>query len=400
MQTVQFQQQKTPSVTFAVSEVKRATEPLPESEYADALAVGLAQDGTVAKLEAYSRDTKRLVSLEETPANAFLHAFNLAFDEHRPIVLSPDMIWLVIAQGVALHINGNAEAMRGRFAAHEGKANITVRRDEFVRGFAGNSWEGVFAEFSEQIRTHVGERSHSLVARRFSTTGVVERAAFEVTLMDAFQSYFNYDLVTLCGIPQITLEGTPDDWQSIREGAEALADYELGWWTKHLLPVLDQFVAASRGDADLSFWRDIYKIDDDSGGPHITGSIVNLFPYIVHALPPRSEIEAMRAIYQNEQGLSPANAQKKIDKMYNGCGKTRRNPHLGWRPEFSEMPMCGITSNLVPSGLATAPFTWTYLGTKLPMQFVAGFVGVAQDRETLALRPEIGWAVRDAPAIV
>jgi hypothetical protein len=30
------------------------------------------------------------------------------------------------------------------------------------------------------------------------------------------------------------------------------------------------------------------------------------------------------------------------------------------------------------------------------MEFLGCSVGVAQDSETLALRPEIGWAVRDA----
>jgi hypothetical protein len=29
------------------------------------------------------------------------------------------------------------------------------------------------------------------------------------------------------------------------------------------------------------------------------------------------------------------------------------------------------------------------------MQFLAGFVGIKQDEESLALRPEIGWAVRE-----
>jgi len=29
------------------------------------------------------------------------------------------------------------------------------------------------------------------------------------------------------------------------------------------------------------------------------------------------------------------------------------------------------------------------------MEFLAGFVGVKQDKETLELRPEIGWAIRD-----
>jgi hypothetical protein len=32
------------------------------------------------------------------------------------------------------------------------------------------------------------------------------------------------------------------------------------------------------------------------------------------------------------------------------------------------------------------------------LEFLGGFVGVAQDQETLTLRPEIGWAVREAPA--
>ena len=30
------------------------------------------------------------------------------------------------------------------------------------------------------------------------------------------------------------------------------------------------------------------------------------------------------------------------------------------------------------------------------MEFLGGFVGVGQDEETLAVRPEIGWAVREA----
>jgi hypothetical protein len=31
------------------------------------------------------------------------------------------------------------------------------------------------------------------------------------------------------------------------------------------------------------------------------------------------------------------------------------------------------------------------------MQFLAGYVGIFQDLQTLALQPEIGWIVRDNP---
>jgi Domain of unknown function (DUF4419) len=55
-----------------------------------------------------------------------------------------------------------------------------------------------------------------------------------------------------------------------------------------------------------------------------------------------------------------------------------------------------------PSGLAKAPFTWEEQDGRgnarhrWNMEFLGGFVGVAQDARSLCLRPEIGWAVREA----
>jgi hypothetical protein len=56
----------------------------------------------------------------------------------------------------------------------------------------------------------------------------------------------------------------------------------------------------------------------------------------------------------------------------------------------------GPTIEDFPGGLSRAPFRWHYLEKTFDMEFLGGFVGVAQDPETLALRPEIGWAVREA----
>jgi hypothetical protein len=58
----------------------------------------------------------------------------------------------------------------------------------------------------------------------------------------------------------------------------------------------------------------------------------------------------------------------------------------------------GPTTESFPSGLARAPFLWNYIGRSFEMEFLGGFVGVRQDTETLALRPEIGWAVREQTA--
>lgn len=63
---------------------------------------------------------------------------------HYPLVLDPDVIWLTIAQGLANHINVNAEKLRRRFVAHDGKKKIIVRRDSFLRGSPENDWPGAF----------------------------------------------------------------------------------------------------------------------------------------------------------------------------------------------------------------------------------------------------------------
>jgi hypothetical protein len=53
----------------------------------------------------------------------------------------------------------------------------------------------------------------------------------------------------------------------------------------------------------------------------------------------------------------------------------------------------------LPGGLSKAPFRWELPGRDVEMEFLGGFIGVAQDCETLALCPEIGWAVRESPGL-
>ena len=186
------------------------------------------------------------------------------------------MIWQCVAQGFAIHVNKNAEKLRHLFVAHEGKKKIVVRRDEFVKGSQGNDWEGALGDFSEEIRKNVGNEIHGILTPEFSTTGPVERAASQVVMMDALKEYFDFRLLSSCGIPEITLEGTVEDWKKLREKALSLARFDLQWWTDPLKPILDEFVNAASGKIMKKFWQ---SINDGSGGPYITGWVVaNTFP--------------------------------------------------------------------------------------------------------------------------
>jgi len=76
--------------------------------------------------------------------------------------------------------------------------------------------------------------------------------------MDTYQRYLQYEICSVCGIPEVTLQGTVEDWQRIRDRIEVLATYDLDWWTSRLAPILGEFVATANGEPDLEFWQAIY----------------------------------------------------------------------------------------------------------------------------------------------
>lgn len=339
------------TITFDVSKVERARALLPDPEEADG---GAAPRRVLLgrPVEAWGSNPARSLPVRQ---HGLLQTVRTAFDRHHPLVLTPDAIWLCIAQGFAAHVNANAERLRGKFVRHEGQAELRVERHDFVKGSPANPWPELFRAFSDQIAAHIG-RQRDLVVCDFSTTGPYERAASEVVLLEAMQKYFKYVVVTMCGIPEITLEGTVDDYRSIRRRVQALSEYDLSWWVDRLLPIVDQLIAAAEGRVDVPFWRSLYNLDDSSGGPWVTGWINAFFPYCRH-----------------EGAVEPA-----INDWF-------RNGRSG------------LLEADVPPGISVVPFTWEYLGERLPMELLAGFVGMAQDEGTFALRPAIGWAVRSAP---
>jgi len=308
-------------------------------------------------LEASAVSDKELIHSGFHPFVATMHQ---AYAKHYPMTISPDMIWLLIAQGFAIHVNQNAEELRDKFVDFDGKKQIDVRRNLFVKGSETNDWPSVFEEFGEKIEENTGAELLDLVTSDFSTTGATEKVAFQITLMDAMKSYFEYSVTTSCGIPKITLEGTPDDWKKIEEKAQQLAQYDLKWWIKDLAPVLKEFTKASNGKVDTKFWESIYKwTNPGSGSPYITGWVLNFFPYLK----------------QNDKYVQKQKRNIYVKgEVFNTYSATTRN--------FS-------------SGISHADFVWNYHETYFQMEFVAGFVGYHQDSETLSLRPEISWAVID-----
>jgi hypothetical protein len=206
----------------------------------------------------------------------------------------------------------------------------------------------------------------------------------EAALLDLLQPYFSYNVVCICGIPSVTLEGVPADWRKLREKVEMLAPFGLDWWLRELRPICDQFVRASEGEVDLEHWRRLYKIRAAYGAEVINGWLGKLFPY--------TEEPADGTLSRRNDLLDPA-VEEQISKL-------EAEEAQGGRPESIRVFSApGIQAEDLPRGLSQVPFTLTGPAGKRAMEFVAGSVAITQDNATRALRPTLGWAVREAAPI-
>lgn len=340
--------EKKTGYTFSVNKVKIAEKVLRETSLQEIIKQKFGEP------EAYSKNSEKMIFARNHP---FVEAIHHSFASHRPLIISPDHIWLLITQGFAAHVDNNAEKLRDKFVKHKGKMIIKVRRDDFIKGNKDNPWEEVFPEFCKQIGKQIGEKNEELITAKFTTTSIIDQAAFEITLMDSMDNYFSYLFLTLCGIPSITLEGKPEDWKSILKRIRQLEKYDLKWWTDELKPILKEFVNASEGRVNLNFWNSIYKENGESGGPYVTGWILKFFPYL-----------------SGENGKS-----SRLNSVFKK-GKVKK-------------VSVGIGS--FPGGMSKAPFVWQYYEQKFNMEFLAGFIGISQDHKTKTIKPEIGWIIRE-----
>jgi hypothetical protein len=294
-----------------------------------------------------------------TRTHALVDAVHTAFSRHHPLTLSPDAVWMTIAQGFSHHIAENAAALRHRMVRHEGRQELTAR----IAALNMPELERAIGDFSLQIRNATDPVLHETLLCDFSTTTPAVRAASEIVLMDAYSSYFRYEMRCICGIPRITLTGRTEDWQRIRDRIEVLATFDLEWWVSRLRPILDEFVQSASGGPDTRFWRAICKPQAVYATTNITGWLADLFPYLGD--PPDRDRNHALAVERRD-----------------------------WCIPVSH----GVSTESFPSGLCSVPVKLTMTdGPVRNLDFVAGFFAVEQARDTRSLSPVVSWSVAERP---
>lgn len=194
----------------------------------------------------------------------------------------------------------------------------------------------------------------------FSTTGTDERIASVVTLMKGVESYFKYTVHhMICGIPSVTLTGTPDDWKLLQQKCNILKKFGLTTWYQWLNPILTEFIRAAEGHPHLAFWKNTVQSGRDEdfslGGGcipdshDVDGWCVALFLY--------DEDDEILSFIKADSEASMVNEMTRVGFKY-----VREYPD-GSKENF-------------------------------PMELWSGIIGISEDESTYALTPQIGWFVR------
>jgi hypothetical protein len=375
----------TSGITFLVDDVTPVTRPLPALTPTK---LSYVLGGPPLAMRVSEGE---LVSIaESTPG--LIEAIHLAFAEHRRLVLTPDAIWLTIASGLAIHLRENTERVSARLVRHQGKKELIVDATNDVR------WDDIVASFGSAITKETGPGLVNLFTTSFSTTTDVDRTASQILLMEAMKRHFSYGVRSICGIPTITLAGTPDDWRDIRRRVEVMSELELGWWTSMLLPLCDRFIETAEGRPDREFWKSIYKPKSAYGGDTVTGWVVRLYPYLGDKDPTPSDFAAIEpegvlrqgddGYWEDQMKRHKEFEQRRVDWREKGIFPTPR-----CAPDaFVHSP---ISPSFFPTGRTRVEVRMLRPDGESAVELVGGLIGVVQRENGLTVAPASGWAVRD-----
>lgn len=317
--------------------------------------------------KSYNQELSWYIGKENHP---FVSALYFAFANHKKITITPDMIWLLVCQGASTHINLNSKKYRHYFTKNMLKQKIGVRVDSLTLEFNDPNWLTAISLITDSLSKFLKPELFNIYNPTFITTKPEHKAAFQLTLMNAVKEYYEYNVLTACGIPEIIISGKREDWVWIYESISHFDSLDLEWWTKELKPVLKQFVNAFNGNIDKEFWCSILKDRNSSGAPlKINGWVKNLFPYVLN-----EDKKFVRNIFIGDGNASPKFSALELSK-------------------FKEWQKRGLKIAAFSTGKQETPFVWEMLNERYKMIFYSGFLGISYNHSEGMLIPQVGYLI-------
>ena len=300
------------------------------------------------------RFTEKTMNADGEDVHPFIGMVAKAYAEHYPIEIYPDDIWLLLLDGIKIHVNSNREKFRDEFVVSGADSALAIEDNSLTLSSPPEKWEQDVLEVYDSLFQKIPSKTRASFDVNFSTTTPVSAFTFKAMLMSIASNYFTFGIMTACGIPEFAVKGTMRDWILLKARFNELANIlEMDWWAGELNPILDKIIEAFGDKKDLTFWRGFYKYIEGEGcgwGPKINGWITKFFPY--------RAIEDDKRVYVRKTDW---NAEQ----------------------EFEDFP----------TGRDKVPILWNNLGKKVELELVVGFWGHHVDKKRGRLRSVRGYTL-------
>ena len=287
-----------------------------------------------------------------------------AYNEHHNLVLRPDDFWTAIIIQFGFYVTGNSEALRDRLVSFEGKKELEI----IASGTLFTADFGVIANrmVDEQIVKNIKDPSIvEWVIPAFSTTTETDRIVSSVSLMAALQNFFDYKFSLRCGIPNVTLLGTPSDWEVLRAKIDRLLEFELEGkhimerWHGWLSYICDNLVASANNEPSMEFWDKVAcHLGGGSGPSYISGWL---------------------------SAFAVFNAK--------GDWQGSRTSYGGRGEEPTDYGFPVIDTQNLPAGITSVPVSVDDNGTLYDCFMFAGHMGYTSDENHITVIPRTDWCI-------
>lgn len=208
------------------------------------------------------------------PSEGLVNILTKAYSYHHKIILRPEDIWMAIQTQFCFYVNKYPEELRTKFVNHEGKEKLVVKEEDFGTKDIGK----LSVHMTEKMQEFLKDPELiEWILPKFSTTTLQDTCTFAIISMGTLKNYFDYKFELCCGLPEVTLLGTVEDWQNIRDRCIILLKYDLAdgfmsKWYNMLVPILDKFIETAKGFPDLEWWNKVcHKHSGGSGPSYLTG---------------------------------------------------------------------------------------------------------------------------------